>query len=322
MPESRKFLVVLCVAVAATLVFVWAVRKGRAPIAMVNSTTVDTDSNDGDSNNGPLTPDRSDSERSGENARATPTEPTRSAAETLELYVRKVHEVSKQIDDAGQELLQLTPTEEQQIGQFLHGQTLSVAQTMDGPPKERVERILAGILKVHEIPIEAVTVTVVQSDVLNAFSHVGGYIYVYSALLDFTSDDAELEFVLAHEFGHLYLGHCARKVTYVARAYEIDESIASAAALAYQIISAGYSEEQEFAADEFGLRTQLTLGRTAEPALGFVRRFADIQETQGEVRSRPKADSLMQKLRVAVDDHLRTHPYNDDRLTRLRTLQP
>lgn len=316
MPESRKLLAAIFAAVVATFLFVWWIRPDPHPVTEAVSRPIPGNPPTEEASSARA--DVSDDRSPGPPGRSR----SESAAEALERYVRKVHEVSQTIDDAGQDLLQLSPSEQQQIGQFLHQQTLAVAETIEGEPKVRVQSVLEGILKVHGVSTDAVILTILRADALNAFAHVGGYIYVYSPLLDFTPDDAELEFVLGHEVGHLLLGHCARKVTYVARAYELNENVANAAALAYQIISAGYSEQQEFAADEFGLQTQFRLGRTAEPALRFLQRFADFQEARGQARSRPRTDTLMDRLRQAVDDHLRTHPYDDERLSRLRTLQP
>ena len=64
---------------------------------------------------------------------------------------------------------------------------------------------------------DRLTIVIIASDEVNAFAHLGGYVYLHKGMLDFAESDAELQFVLAHEIAHIELGHCARKVTYAAR---------------------------------------------------------------------------------------------------------
>ena len=53
------------------------------------------------------------------------------------------------------------------------------------------------------------TFTIVDDPAVNAFSHLGGFVYVHTGLLKMARQDWELEFVLAHEIGHVDLKHCA-----------------------------------------------------------------------------------------------------------------
>ena len=52
----------------------------------------------------------------------------------------------------------------------------------------------------------ALKFSIIEADEVNAFSHVGGYIYFNTGLLEIISTDAELQFVVGHEIAHLELG--------------------------------------------------------------------------------------------------------------------
>ncbi len=66
------------------------------------------------------------------------------------------------------------------------------------------------------------TFKVVNTDVVNAFSLPGGYIYVHRGLLDFVQNESELAGVLAHEVGHVVAYH---SMSNVARQYWLDQGM-------------------------------------------------------------------------------------------------
>ena len=57
------------------------------------------------------------------------------------------------------------------------------------------------------------TFKVIDSDVLNAFSLPGGFIYINSGTLLAADDEAELAGVMAHEIGHVCARHATRQLT-------------------------------------------------------------------------------------------------------------
>ena len=61
-----------------------------------------------------------------------------------------------------------------------------------------------------EFPI---SVKMIQSDDVNAFTLPGGFVYVNSAVMKMADDEAELAFVIAHEIGHAAARHATRQAT-------------------------------------------------------------------------------------------------------------
>jgi predicted Zn-dependent protease len=58
-----------------------------------------------------------------------------------------------------------------------------------------------------------VTVKMIQSDEINAFTLPGGFVYVNSGVMKMADNEAELASVIAHEIGHAAARHATRQAT-------------------------------------------------------------------------------------------------------------
>jgi Zn-dependent protease with chaperone function len=163
---------------------------------------------------------------------------------------------------------------------------------------------------------------IIAGDEVNAFAHVGGYVYLHKGMLDFAESDAELQFVLAHEIAHIELGHCAWKVTYAARAAEIGGGpAATLAQQAYLMIASGYSQEDEFEADAWAYRTMREIGRSREETLAFFHRYVVYSENRDRPLPRREPRNVYEKAALEIIDHFHTHPPPRERLARLESLE-
>ena len=107
------------------------------------------------------------------------------------------------------------------------------------------------------------TFTIVNSDEVNAFALPGGYVYVTRGLMALANSEAELAGVIAHEIGHVTARHTAQRYNQaifaqlgaamlgVAVGNQLIADLAQFGAAAYL---QGYSREQEFEADQLGIR--------------------------------------------------------------------
>jgi metalloprotease len=131
------------------------------------------------------------------------------------------------------------------------------------PYTQRLERVTKGMKSgsKHQFDIKAY----IKNDV-NAFSLADGTIRVFSGLMDKMNDD-ELRYVIAHEMGHVLLGHSKKKLqlAYAASAARkagassdnTAVSALSASALggfAEKLINAQFSQTEESAADKSALK--------------------------------------------------------------------
>jgi len=232
------------------------------------------------------------------------------------------HEVVRSIDEIGQDALALSEVEEREVSARVQKLVAKQNKILRAPRVVRRLQNLARPLLLHrEHEGIKYTISVLDEEKVNAFAHVGGYLYVTKGLLRVVTDDGELQFVLAHEIGHVDMKHCTRLITYAARASEFGGEVGSnLAQLAYTAIALGYSEDQEFEADRYGLLALQRVGRDGNDAVTCLRRLAKHfdSEPQG---SQP--DRLPDTVRRTVEEtaaHFRSHPPTQERIERLEEL--
>lgn len=106
-------------------------------------------------------------------------------------------------------------------------------------------------------------VTVLDSPIVNAFALPGGYVYVTRGLLALANDEAELAGVIGHEVGHVLARHSAQRQTAalgtsllgaVLGAVVGSNALNQVVGMGGQGLLASYSRDQEYEADELGVR--------------------------------------------------------------------
>lgn len=96
---------------------------------------------------------------------------------------------------------------------MLSMQLCANAATTNWTAKEnvaRVNRIGQSLLTKNSLPTK-ITFKVIQTDDVNAFATADKEIYVYTGLLKYVNNDAELAGVIAHEIGHIINHHSAKQ---------------------------------------------------------------------------------------------------------------
>ena len=149
---------------------------------------------------------------------------------------------------------------------------------------------------------------------LNAYALPGGFIHVTEPLLErVAGDDGALLFVLAHEIGHVELGHCADGQRAQAWFRQLGlEGIGVAASLVRMLAALQFSETQELEADAFAIRLLASIGE--DPSAGL-RAMDALGLTEPQAQRRRRSSELA---REALGDYFRTHPGSWERRERLR----
>jgi predicted Zn-dependent protease len=228
----------------------------------------------------------------------------------------------KVVDEAGQEVLSLRPNEENKIGLGV-SKLLKRSCTLyeDQPTLARVKRLADPLLRIRKRKEINYSFLLVEARQTNAFSHLGGFVYLNRGLFKFASSDAELQFVLGHEIAHIDLGHCARKVTYAYRAEQLANTsgidIEKLVQIAYGIAAVGFSQTDEFAADEWAYRTMRVVGRTLPEILAAPRALVELEAYNKSYRS-PRGGKQIEDI---LDHHFRSHPPSNERLKNLENLK-
>lgn len=145
----------------------------------------------------------------------------------------------------------------------------------------RAQRLGAIVAAVSDRKDLAYHFGVIEDKEINAFAVPGGYIYVYTGLMDKASDD-ELAGVLAHEVGHIAARHSVKQMQ-VQMGYDILMSLifrdASAAdfqraiSVAFNIVSLGYSREDELLADRLAVKYMVRASRNPYAMVTFLQKL-------------------------------------------------
>jgi predicted Zn-dependent protease len=131
------------------------------------------------------------------------------------------------------------------------------------------------------------TFTIIKSEDVNAFAVPGGYVYIYTGLLDVIENEAQLAAVTSHEISHVVARHSVKRlqqVLGVSLLYQIivgeasSEALDAAIALGLNVALSGYSREYEREADEYGVFYMEKAGYNPEGAVGL---FNEMQEAHG-----------------------------------------
>lgn len=161
------------------------------------------------------------------------------------------------------------------------------------------------------------TFSVVSTDVPNAFAVPGCYIYITRGLLALMNSEDELASVLGHEVGHVVADHSARRQNtatlatvgaILAGVLTGSGDIAQLAGQAGQLYTLSYSRDQEFEADDLGIRYLGATGYNAFAAADLLQSLGMNDALSARVNNRDAAS--------ATPAWARTHPLSADRVAR------
>jgi predicted Zn-dependent protease len=171
-----------------------------------------------------------------------------------------------------------------------------------------------------ELAREPFTFTLLNSRVNNAFALPGGYVYITRQLLSLMNDEAELASVLGHEVGHVTDRHTAKRYNtsiftsigaMLVGVATGSGDLANILGQAGQSYTMSYSRNQEFKADELGLRYISKAGYDPYAATDMLAALG--AQTALDTR-------LMGKEAEKVPSMARTHPLTQDRVNRAAQL--
>ena len=230
----------------------------------------------------------------------------------------------------------MTPTEEKQLGRQEHPKALRQfgGAYPDQAAQAYVSRVGERVKNASELGSETFTFTLLDSDVVNAFALPGGYVYVTRGLMALANNEAELAGVLGHEVGHVTARHSAQRYDQAqigqfgalaaqlggmllggylggAQGAQLGGQYAGqAGSLGAQAWVQGYSREQEFEADQLGIRYLGAAGY--EPAA--MATFLATLQADDAYRQRTQ-DGGTDEASV-LGDWFRSHPRTPERVAR------
>ena len=190
----------------------------------------------------------------------------------------------------------------------------------DGPQAAYVRQVGQRIAAQSGLAANAgdYQVTLLNSNINNAFAIPGGYVYVTRQLVALMNDEAELAFVLGHEVAHVAAQHAKKREqrsslaglgAALLGAVTGSSTVANLAGTGAQLYSLGYSRDQERQADSLGVRYLVRAGYDPMASGDILAELGAQTSLEARLAGRSGAEPA---------GWLSTHPANAERVARIR----
>jgi predicted Zn-dependent protease len=228
----------------------------------------------------------------------------------------------------GKDISFMSKDDEKRIGDENHPKILQAfGGEYNDPALQGYVKSLGQLLAASsELPDRKWTFTLLDSDVTNAFALPGGYVYVTRGLLSLAETEGQLAAVIGHEIGHVTARHGAQRhaqgtlagigaagasiLGSILVGPEAGRAIGEFANIGAQGYVASYSRDQEYQADELGIRYNGRIGFNPQGMSQFLAKLDSEKGLIAKLRGQaPKGSS-----------YLDTHPPTPDRVKRARKL--
>jgi len=203
---------------------------------------------------------------------------------------------------------EISRRQEEKIGRVLKKLFTADADIIEDAEAVSAINEIAGLLRDNlDSGKYTYRITLVETSEINAFSLPGGYLIIYSGLIDFCETPEELAGVIAHEMGHNenrdVLRRLAKNISVTITLNSIfggDNS--QLGKILQQVVATKFDRAQEERADAFAVDLMLRCGINPENLADFFERLME-----------QKPEFLNQL------DFLMTHPADDKRVEAIRS---
>lgn len=189
----------------------------------------------------------------------------------------------------------MTPSQELNVGAGEHPKILKqYGGVYDEPQVAGYVASIGGRMAANsELPDLRFHFTVLDSPEVNAFALPGGYVYVTRGLLALANSEAELASVLAHEIGHVTARHSAQRYNRsvglalggaILGVLTGSQQIGDLASQGGQLYLLSYSRDQEFEADQLGIRYLTAAGYDPYAGADFLDALQEYSALEKQMR--------------------------------------
>lgn len=155
---------------------------------------------------------------------------------------------------------------------------------------------------------------------VNAFALPGGHVFIGQGLISLMDSEDELANVLGHEVEHIDLNHCVERVQIEAKLRHFNLGVIGAlAGIPVEIFEAGYSKEQELAANREGTRLAVAGKYSPEGAVRMFEKFEQFEPGHRAKPGSPQAEMASVALQ-SLTEYFRSHPPSELRAEQIRKL--
>lgn len=207
-------------------------------------------------------------------------------------------------------LMLVSRSQEVAIGKQVQREAISqYGLSNDYQAIERVRRVGARVAAASPRKDVTYSYTVLDSNIINAFAAPGGPVMITDDLVKLLSTDDELAFVLGHETGHIAAQHGRKAINQALIAQGLfsllfggsSDIVNAGASLMYTLYDRGYSRDQEYQADTYGVQIMRGAGYNAEGAVTALAKLG-MKRTSG------------------INRYFATHPDIPDRVNRVASM--
>jgi len=217
------------------------------------------------------------------------------------------------------ELIFIPPSQEVAMGEELHEKMRAEMDIVEtGAEAERTNRIGQRVAQTAERQDYPYHFYLVRDDQLNAFTIPGGRIYIFTGLVDRLETDDEIASVLGHEIGHGTGRHTVKKfqaavgydlvggvvLSQLGLSAQVEHIVSLSSNAVMSIVFSAYGRQDEYEADQLGLRYMRRAGYDPE---AMIKTFRVLESASGD---------------GGPPLFLRSHPYLGDRIKKVREQIP
>lgn len=175
---------------------------------------------------------------------------------------------------------------------------------------------------------------VIDKKEINAFACPGGYVYVYTGLIEILDNEAQLAAILSHEVSHLVARHSMKKLQNI-YGYAILAQIAlgdkakgaagDIVSIAAMLVLQGYSRDNEFEADRYGILYAKNAGYNPKSMIQVFEKFKKMEGNPppavlGLLSSHPSPADRIRKGESEISGvGGTTLPYYEDRFKKIKS---
>ncbi len=211
----------------------------------------------------------------------------------------------------GVQIIQLSTLSDRQevaLGRQINDQLLSgdVELYTDRTVNNYVNEIGQTLVPYSDRPNIPYTFQVVDSDQINAFATMGGFVYVTTGLMNAADNEAQLASVIGHEIGHIASHHALEQMREMALAQGV---ISAAGVDRNAAVNIGVelalrrpnSRQDEFEADQRGLVTLRQAGYAPRAMVDFMQKLLNQRSVPSFLSTHPAVSDRIDALNRAID---------------------
>lgn len=180
-------------------------------------------------------------------------------------------------------MLHLTQKQKAQIGKNNLQQLKKKYKILKNHPEhKKVNQVFESVLKFSETKNTRFSLHIIDGKEINAFTTIGGYVYITTGLLNFISSYDELAFIMGHEIGHQDKRHMERKITKMSIASNLlgftgIEGFTKIATNINATLAAPFDQMDEYEADKHGVHLAQKAGYDPTKFADFFKKLEKLE---------------------------------------------